>query len=559
MKLAKYHIKVGLVLALALFAGQAWGVTKTVCTTGCDQTTVSAAFSAYDLVGDDIIELRADAPGGTKTVAAIGAWGSDDGGSADHPVILQCRIGDTCIIDSAGAASYGLYTNSVSYITIKRFEARNATNRNFYVSGTSSNVKFENCSSSGTGKAIGSSGNNYITVDTFTADHNTIGAGSILEFLTGTDLVLSHITCRQTTTDATANCINATSSSNVTMTDIEATGSSRYGIDIENVATGTIQLTDIYAGVTRAGVAAGNLGNGVYLKNNDAAITITNIKSSNNGATGLVFDDCPNLLVTNTPPLYNILSSNLIDGFNTVNSCSGIVQYTLATLNGSTGHGIDQGAGDGFSSHTGDNISYRYCLSVLNKNTGMAHTDASTGSIYNCVLWGNGSPADNTMVRAGLYITTTANPGWTVKNCIIGQNYGGANQTGAELYTAATQYNILDYNIWYPLNNARFKTADGTNFTAWADWSANEAHSLNSDPLINTTTWKLSGNSPAIDAGTAIAGRHTESNTDVDIGAYEMPCIKSGLPGKPWSDYPPVTGTITGGDAAGNTKIYNCR
>lgn len=110
-------------------------------------------------------------------------------------------------------------------------------------------------------------------------------------------------------------------------------------------------------------------------------------------------------------------------------------------------------------------------------------------------------------------------------------------------------------NIYYDVGT--FAGGDAT-YTAADSGQEN----INADPLFfdaNAGNFQIKANSPAIDAGTAIDGIHSAGNADVDIGAYEAKCIRQGLPGKIWSDYPPITGTITGGDFSGNTFIYDCK
>ena len=104
--------------------------------------------------------------------------------------------------------------------------------------------------------------------------------------------------------------------------------------------------------------------------------------------------------------------------------------------------------------------------------------------------------------------------------------------------------NIVSQSEFYDIIKAGWSTSDDITFakTAWTDAS----------------NFKLQPTSPCIDAAKA-QSVHSADNTDVDIGALEAKCIRQGLPGKLIFDYPPITGTITGGDYSGNTHIYNCR
>lgn len=56
-----------ILIILCLLAGQAWGATKTVCSSGCDYATATDALESNAQSAGTIIEFQADTPGGSKT------------------------------------------------------------------------------------------------------------------------------------------------------------------------------------------------------------------------------------------------------------------------------------------------------------------------------------------------------------------------------------------------------------------------------------------------------------------------------------------------------------
>lgn len=90
-----------LIIFFFLLVGNAWGAPYTVCSSGCDEITIQAVFDNNDLAGDDVVEVRADTPGGTATFREQVTFGSNDHGTSGHQVTLQGRSGDTIIISGA--------------------------------------------------------------------------------------------------------------------------------------------------------------------------------------------------------------------------------------------------------------------------------------------------------------------------------------------------------------------------------------------------------------------------------------------------------------------------
>ena len=87
-----------ILIALLLVPVVGWATTYTVCSSGCDYTSIQAVFDNEDLEPGDIIEVRADTVGGTKTYTEKVSVTNTDGGSAAGYVTLRGRDGDTIII-----------------------------------------------------------------------------------------------------------------------------------------------------------------------------------------------------------------------------------------------------------------------------------------------------------------------------------------------------------------------------------------------------------------------------------------------------------------------------
>lgn len=120
------------------------GTVYTVCSSGCTSTTFSNLFSSIDLDPGDIVEARADTPGGSKTFYETVTPGSDDYGSEDNPLIIRARSGDTITIDGGDTRNYAFYVTG-DYITIEGFSVDNTLRSAIYARfGTG--VTIDNCS-----------------------------------------------------------------------------------------------------------------------------------------------------------------------------------------------------------------------------------------------------------------------------------------------------------------------------------------------------------------------------------------------------------------------------
>ena len=268
----------------------------------------------------------------------------------------------------------------------------------------------------------------------------------------------------------------------------------------------TLQRVDVSghmdaAGIWGSGASTGNMYN---CTSHDADLTTS--RSVARG--GFVLTE------TGTHNLYNCIAYGNEDGFDTfataVVNCFGCKSY-------SNGIAADITSGDAFSAHEGSTLNLYYCVGYGNRKSGVANIETSTGNIYNCTFVNNDVVGWET--SWGINISSSGN--WNIKNNTIqGHDF--------EIYIAAGASGTLniDYNVYNNTLAANAWHWKGTdyNFANWETASSQDAHSLNADPLLDAN-YRLQAGSPAIDAGTPIAGLHSGS-------------------------------TIVGGDAAGNTQLY---
>lgn len=510
---------------------------------------------AVTLQPDDIVD------GGGNTFTET--WTVNKSGTSEHPIIIR-----NAIINSQTARSYGLSTNSNSYLTFSNLTIKDSNFKNMNVSG-SSYITIDHYSSSGKGAAIYTESSSHITITNLISTITNTGYNGALSFnAPGTDVSITTATI----SGSNSRGIYSTITSNVTLDDVEVTSNgSAAGIEIKNMTSGNLLLSNIYSGVTRGGVSAGNTDNGLYLNNDDGILfnadgiysknntyvgvrfvgcslvqdsILKNFNISNNASSGIWVGSTPNLTIQSGVTNYNTSSSGIyIDGPSQSNVVTGVtmnhnggdglvatngvlglvVKYSEASYNGTVG---GSSSGDGYSLHDTSTGNFYYVKAISNLNTGMAHVGASSGSIYNSLIINNGSPSDPDKNRAGLCLTTTANPGFIVKNNIVSGNYP------VEIMEGLTPYNVFDYNLYNPLDNNKFYTpVDNSSLTSWADYHATrENHSLNTNPLfvdVSNNNFLLQANSPAINAGTDVGltkdfvGTAVPQGSAPDIGAYE--------------------------------------
>lgn len=98
----------------------AWGATYTVCSSGCDETSIQDAFANNDLVPGDIVYVY------NGTYAETLAPNADDAGDITAQVTLEGESQSDVVIDATGE-DYGLLLSSDRhYMTFKNLTFKNA-------------------------------------------------------------------------------------------------------------------------------------------------------------------------------------------------------------------------------------------------------------------------------------------------------------------------------------------------------------------------------------------------------------------------------------------------
>jgi len=105
-----------------------FGATYTVCSSGCNDTNLQDLVNDTNLAPADVVEVRAASPGGTITMQYSVTLESDDAGDSNDQLTIQCRSGDTCVIDGQDSRSEGFTSrNSAGYVTLDNFTIKNHT------------------------------------------------------------------------------------------------------------------------------------------------------------------------------------------------------------------------------------------------------------------------------------------------------------------------------------------------------------------------------------------------------------------------------------------------
>jgi len=164
--------------------------TYTVCSSGCTATSFSALFSAVDLAGNDIVEARADSPGGSATFQGSVAPGPNDYGTFGQPLIIRARAGDTITIDANGA-QYGISITSsaINNITFDGFNIINYNYSGVYLRGNSAvdkltGIAVQNCnvtSNYSVVEAGTTQGIMLYRVDSITVKNNTVHIADVYD------------------------------------------------------------------------------------------------------------------------------------------------------------------------------------------------------------------------------------------------------------------------------------------------------------------------------------------------------------------------------------------
>lgn len=493
---------------------------------GQTYTTFTALEAAVVLAGDDIVD------GGDNTFTET--WTPATSGTAGHPITLR-----NFTIDGQSVRANCLNLTGLSWISIDSFATSGATTVDINY-GTAANILLTNWTGTGAVRALDcAAGGSNLTIDTATlSGYSPPSRGALSCNYTGANLTLRHVTVT-----GGWRAIYSTAASGVTMEDVQATGAvNLHGIEIANVTSGTVALTDIYAGVTRLGAAGGNATTGLYLNNCDGCVlTATGIHASNNGQRGVYVFGCnlsagstladsemadntleglyingsPNLAVSDVTATGNATDGVLVEGAAasgvvltritaTGNTDDGIaavtsvpdllIQYATASTNGKDGINVSGGAvlDIWYSVANGNGTD-----DVAGSGDGFTGHDTAVMNLFYCIAANNLNTgvAHVTATSGLIYHCTFANNGRADNTAAVraGMFLTTTHATGftvrncissgnypCELYESATSNNDLNYNCWNPLDSDQFYTQDGATYDSWTTYHTTDGNEPNS-------------------------------------------------------------------------------
>jgi Right handed beta helix region len=574
-----------LIIAFLLLAGQAWGLTHTVCSSGCDYTTVQSALVANDY-----------SPGDTVTVSGtiVETAGLDFANPVNNDWGVTIQGDGTWVCD---LNEQYVTLDGVSNATIKNVSFINAS-WGISANANADNITLENVSLVTTARGIYASAGcegwilTNVTVDvgarqaiycdscvSMTINGATITMGDTLAnsgygvgFLSasGTNVV-SSVSIAATTALAAVRVYDSTGTYNFTGLTISEAGGG-YGVLLDSGAA-VVSLT---TGSIAAGLDGiklwGSTGNitidgftispaqdgGIYvLSSATGTKIIRNVTISGGTGNGIAVNASANVTVQdfNISHLTSAGGGVFITDSDTLSFTDGEISYSdgdgfygHSGLNGLTinrvrshhnGRSADDTTGDGFTFHDADaNILIQHCISDHNLNSGFAFIGTSSGIVYNSVAASNGGATSfggNPSSRGGIYIslTGTTGGGWTFKNYLGEANYPYELLLNDNAYADVTMSNNCYSHIGNGVTEAQFANIDTADKT-WAQWVALEKETSGkyATKSINAN-YTLPAGHEAIDAGTPVftaaqwsaggdyAGNHYVYKNAPDIGAYE--------------------------------------
>lgn len=549
------------ILLLVLLAPSAWGATVYIdptCTYNGDGTGQDCAAGAGQ-VGAKNTWSGLTWTAGNSYLQKVGTTYSSQitvgaSGSAGNTIVLGSYGTGVKPIVTTNAASSAIYATGRSYITIQDLDVRNtrgtASDSVIRLTGTAgSNISIlRNTISNSAASGYGINIDQPLT--TLLVDSNAAATAIVNQWIyvygnPSTDVTVTNNSGSGCGAIAIRYAVNPTVSGNSNL----LVASGQNGITVQdgsgvltvqnNTVTGTPSTYysyNIYTGTYTSGAVTGNTalsGNGSGFRYYNIAgpasfITSQNNTSSSMGGAGFVINGTSsNIKLSN-----ETASNGSSDGFIVDNTANNIT-FNSCLSNGN-GNKSSTSSGDGFTvDGTNYNIAFNYCVSKNNTVAGFTvGAAASSGTIYNCVAYGNGgnwtSEGGLDQVRGGFFMDATGvNPttglGWTVKNSVGMGNYP------VEVNCDAVSKGIVtfDYNVYSELDAAKFATLDRLATTiAWSTYSSREAHSQNANPRFRSSSdFRLLPSSPAINKGTPVGLTtdflgHSLRGTP-DIGAYE--------------------------------------
>ena len=348
-------ILAGIFLFCSSVAVQA--ATYTVCSSGCDSTTIQGIFDNNDLDAGDIVEVRADTAGGSKTYTEQINPGSNDQGSSGNPIIMRPRSGDSITLNAS--ASPVVRLDNTGYFRIENFSFTGTGIECVHAGGTGpiTGVEVEDCDFSSAAVAVRFTGTTF------------------------TDCILRNL-------------------------------------DIDGMtATGTSGSVELKA--TSVQTCSGNVIDNINIKNGAAyGLYISYMDLSNSTITRIHVDNCAKqgIYVTSSSTV-EITDSIAENGPNDGIYCTGSSDCTytrcISRYNGSSSGSY----GDGFVG-TGSStvLTLKYCSAYDNWNPGVTLTNP-TAYMYNCTFYGNALTSYKVERNANIWCNNPS-ANITMRNCV---------------------------------------------------------------------------------------------------------------------------------------------
>jgi hypothetical protein len=554
-----------LALSLILWASLSWGATYTVCASGCDQTTIQGALDAYDLAGNDVVEVRAASPGATATFRETVTWGSNDSGTAGNPVTLQGRAGDTIIISGSDliatwtqVGATNVYQAACNWAAAILYE--DATRRTFKAWNTNiatTNLAVGEWTLDTTGDlvyvwasdgadpdthtmeigvrdaVINTNNQTYLTFDGLTLRDANSSYNFKPGSLTVTGIILKNCTIERGHYNG-VDLRGSTTATDIIIDNCIIRNNGGFGIWVDNAYdSGTISNNTIYGnGIDSVPHAQQYSGIQGYLGNfNIYGNTIYSNTATGQGGVGYSHGIYA-LVSTVVANIYQntIYSHAMGDGIKLIGSANVYRNKIYSNVN----NGIQCGQ-NGVT-----NVVYSIYYNVIYSNgtsgSGILESTKGAGtlslSIYNNLVWKNGGDA-----QQEIKVTDDV----TVLN--IKNNILNATDTRRTIWMLAQTGTVaINNNLhWRTDGDPAIYFAGGVH--TWAQWQGHgyDANGVNADPLFvssATGDFRLLSTSPALNVGDTTLGLTRDyigypvpQGAAPEMGAYEYNLTTYGLGG----------------------------
>gem|GEM_PF-6215276 len=457
--------------------------------------------------------------------------------------LIQTNSKSNIIIDGLTANYVGLAaSNNIGiYITTgSNLQFKNITSdmgsfgHVMWSSSNLSDVLFDNVNLTYVGASRYGIALNGLSNDHVTIQNSTFNTGFFSVYLSGaTSTLMNNVTSTGVTIisigeNFTASNIHSTTGISLTRVDTgtisNAIGSSGWGFIFTDSSNITVNDSSMTAGASYGGFEADGTSHDITYNRDTANSNETHGFVARGTSNNITYNNCT-------------ADNNANIGFLASISASNVTYWrSEASYNGTVNVVTD---GGGFLPHDAvANIKCYYCIAHHNYNEGIGDvSDGANNAYYNSTNWDNGyaigeifkgSTVTNPSARSNVYYRK-ASGSFVVNNGVFG---GGKPR---EILNTGPSYTSLDYNLYKPVDdNLFYTTSEAITPISWAAYHPTEPNSNNSDPLFingtgsysTSTDYRLTYLSPAIDAGTVVAGLTTDFAGNPiygvpDIGAYE--------------------------------------